>query len=66
PRKTTQWPSQLDLKGAKYVPINSTHQIRSWLHSFSWVYMRKWYTDAIGMLEAFEAHYKTLSPSDRR
>ncbi|EJF58068.1 hypothetical protein DICSQDRAFT_173299 [Dichomitus squalens LYAD-421 SS1] len=31
-----------------------------------WFYARKWYADSNGTLEAFEAHYKTLSASDRR
>ncbi|TBU53102.1 hypothetical protein BD310DRAFT_994333 [Dichomitus squalens] len=36
------------------------------LKGAKWVYARKWYMDAHGTLEAFEAHYKTLSSSDRR
>ncbi|EJF67492.1 hypothetical protein DICSQDRAFT_165316 [Dichomitus squalens LYAD-421 SS1] len=36
------------------------------LKGAKWVYARKWYADANGTLEAFEAHYKTLSSSDRR
>ncbi|EJF55302.1 hypothetical protein DICSQDRAFT_176123 [Dichomitus squalens LYAD-421 SS1] len=36
------------------------------LKGAKWVYARKWYTDSNGTLEAFEAHYKTLSSSDRR
>ncbi|TBU36816.1 hypothetical protein BD309DRAFT_1024036 [Dichomitus squalens] len=36
------------------------------LKGAKWVYAGKWYTDAHGTLEAFEAHYKTLSSSDRR
>ncbi|TBU31972.1 hypothetical protein BD311DRAFT_804403 [Dichomitus squalens] len=36
------------------------------LKGAKWVHARKWYTDAHGTLEAFEAHYKTLSSSYHR
>ncbi|TBU51022.1 hypothetical protein BD310DRAFT_438573 [Dichomitus squalens] len=67
PRKTTQWPPPPDLKGAKYVPLHLLTVLGpSFTRFHRWVYARKWYTDSNGTLEAFEAHYKTLSSSDRR